>query len=171
MKIFVSYITPRRSRLRGRPKIALISDGPDVESIVVLRPSRQTHCKIPAILPVYVAPVSLIYGAASPRRRPLTPPWYAPPGARPLLCQHSHTRNSTPQARPLAVANGGGGAGGITHNTWNHKTGNHRGGVLKDNPQHREPQGPFPSDTQMRMMAMMLRTMTLMCYAQCGCWW
>ena len=44
----------------------------------------------------------------------------------------------------------------------------------KDNPQHREPQGPFPPvlfDTQTIMMAMMLCTMTLTCYSQCGCWW
>ena len=59
-----------------------------------------------------------------------------------------------------------GGAGGITLNT------RRRG--RKDNPQHREPQGPFPfpsPSTQMRMMAMMLCTMMLMCYSKCGCWW
>ena len=66
-------------------------------------------------------------------------------------------------------------------------------GVGRDNPQNmepqdREPQGrggegqpttqgitgplPFPSpSTQMRMMAVMLCTMTLMCYSQCGWSW
>ena len=30
---------------------------------------------------------------------------------------------------------------------------------------------PLPFDTQMRMMATLLCTMTSMCYSQCGCWW
>ena len=41
-----------------------------------------------------------------------------------------------------------------------------RGAVGGINPQHMELQ-----DRQMRMMGMMLRTMTLMCYCQRGCWW
>ena len=41
-----------------------------------------------------------------------------------------------------------------------------RGAVGGINPQHMELQ-----DRQMRMMGMMLRTMTLMCYSQRGCWW
>ena len=130
----------------------------------------------------------LLHKSASPRRPPPPPPrapWCAPrppPQARPLVPVKSHTSSAQlstfptvcpPQAGPLALVNGRG-AGGITHNTWNHKTGNHRGEVGKDNPQHREPGPlplPLPFDAQMRMMAMMLCTMTLMSYSQCGCWW
>ena len=107
-----------------------------------------------------------MYGAASPRRRPLPPP--PPCQASPPSKQPHVIRVTPPQARPFALARG------TTHNTWNHKTRNHRGGVGKGNPQHREPQGPFPFpslDTQMRIMAMMLCTMTSMCCSQCGCWW
>ena len=58
----------------------------------------------------------------------------APHQATPLVPANiRHPRNCP------ALANGGSGS------TWNHKTGNHRGGVGKDSPQHREPQGPFPS--------------------------
>ena len=106
----------------------------------------------------------VVYGAASPRRRP------PKPGLSSQQAVARDPRNSPPsQASRLSKQ----GAGGITHNTWNHKTGNHRSGVGKDNPQQREPQGPFPfpsPSTQMRMMAMMLCPMTLMCYSQCGCW-
>ena len=87
-----------------------------------------------------------------------------PPPPPPMVCprpsQASRVIRITvdvcppPQARPLALANGG---GGLTHNAWNRKTESDRSGVGKDNP--------------MRMMAMMLCTLTLMCYFQCGCWW
>ena len=49
-----------------------------------------------------------------------------------------HPRNCPPKLGLAPWPTGGSGS------TWNHKTGNHRGGVGKDNPQHREPQGPFP---------------------------
>ena len=63
-------------------------------------------------------------------------------GTRSIPVTSRYPRNSPPsQASRLDKR---GGAGGITHNTWDYKTRNHRGGVGKDNPQHREPQGPFP---------------------------
>ena len=102
------------------------------------------------------------------------PPWHAPPPPKPRLSFQQtvirHPRNCPPKLGLAPWPTGG------SESTWNHKTGNHRGGVGKDNPQHREPQGPSPSlpllfDTQTIMMAMMLCTMTLMCYSQCGCWW
>ena len=85
----------------------------------------------------YIAHASLVctsvcmYGAASPRRRP-PPPKPRLSFQQTVIC---HPRSCPPK---LGLANGGSGS------TWNHKTGNHRGGVGKDNPQHREPQGPFP---------------------------
>ena len=98
-------------------------------------------------------------------------------GIPPRPPRRSHASHSSKQSHVIRVTaprlapwpTGGSGS------TWNHKTGNHRGGVGKDNPQHREPQGPFPfpsSSTHTTiMMAMMLCTMTLTCYSQCGCWW
>ena len=80
-----------------------------------------------------------IYGAASPRRRP--PPHGMPPPKPRLSFQQiviRHPRNCPPKLGLAPWPTGGSGS------TWNHKTGNHRGGVGKDNPQHREPQGPFP---------------------------
>ena len=102
---------------------------------------------------------------------PPRPPRPLPPKPR-LSFQQTvtrHPRNCPPKLGLAPWPTGGSGS------TWNHKTGNHRGGVGKDNPQHREPQGPFPfpsSSTHTTiMMAMMLCTMTLTCYSQCGCWW
>ena len=108
---------------------------------------------------------------------PTHPPWYAPPptpsqASRPS--KQSHVIRVTvdvphgmpPPSQASRLSKHRWGAGGITHNTWNHKTGNQRHGVRKDNPQHRE---PFPSPSTHE--AMMLCTMTLMCYFQCGCWW
>ena len=102
--------------------------------------------------------------------RGMRPP---PPQARPLLQQTAtrHPRNSPP-SQAFRLSKGGGGATGLptTHGTTRQGT---TGGVGKGNPQHREPHGPFPFPfpSQMRRMAMMLCTMTSMCYSQCGCWW
>ena len=98
-----------------------------------------------------------------PRRRIAGPP---PPHGMPPPPPPIRHRNCPPKL----------GLAPWSRSTWNHKTGNHRGGVGKDNPQHREPQGgplplPLLFDTQTIMMAMMLCTMTLTCYSQCGCWW
>ena len=85
-----------------------------------------------------------IYGAASPRRRPPPPMVCPPPHPSPkprLSFQQTvirHPRNCPPKLGLAPWPTGGSGS------TWNHKTGNHRGGVGKDNPQHREPQGPLP---------------------------
>ena len=85
-----------------------------------------------------------IYGAASPRRRPPPPPHGMPPPP-------------PPQARPFALARGVAGLP-TAHGTTRQGT---RGPLPL----------PLPFDTQARMMATMLCTMTSMCYSQCGCWW
>ena len=103
---------------------------------------KDVNMKIPGIIFVQDRPSFLgggiyiyIYGAASPRRRP-------PPPSKPRLSfQQSiirHPRNCPPKLGLAPWPTGGSGS------TWNHQTRNHRGGVGKDNPQHREPQGPFP---------------------------
>ena len=61
-----------------------------------------------------------------------------------------------------------------TQNTWNRRQGTTGAGWGRE-PTTQGTTGPpalpLPFDTQMRMMAMMLCAMTLMCYSQCGCWW
>ena len=73
----------------------------------------------------------------------------APP---PMVCPPS-----PPQARPFALARGVAGLP-TAHGTTRQGT---RGPLPL----------PLPFDTQTRMMATMLCTMTSMCYSQCGCWW
>ena len=120
-----------------------------------------------------------MYGAASPRRRPPPhPPWYAPapsPQARPLVPAQQtvtcHPRNSAP--KPGLSPWQTGGPGGITHNHGTTRQGTTRAGCgrITHTGNHRAPSPSPPFDSQMRMMGMMLCTMMLMCYIQCGCWW
>ena len=86
-----------------------------------------------------------IYGAASPpRRRPPPPPWYAPPPhPKPRLSFQQtvtrHPRNCPPKLGLAPWQTRGSGS------TWNHKTGNHRGGVGKHNTgNHRAPSPSRP---------------------------
>ena len=80
-----------------------------------------------------------------PRRRPRPPPTPhgVPPAPKPGLSSEQSVTRHQRNSRASCLSKGGG-VGGITHNTWNHKTGNHMVEVGKDNPQHREPQGPSP---------------------------
>ena len=111
--------------------------------------------------------------AASP---PPPPPMVSPPPPKPRLsCQQTvirHPRNCPPQARPRTLANGGG-AG--AHGTTRQGTTGAGWGRITHNTTTQGTTGPLPLpllfDTQTIMMAMMLCTMTLTCYSQCGCWW
>ena len=88
----------------------------------------------PPSIPPYMVPRRRVAGPP--------PPWYAPPPSPKPRLSFQQTvirhRNCPPKLGLTSWPTGGSGS------TWNHKTGNHRGGVGKDNPQHREPQGPFP---------------------------
>ena len=77
---------------------------------------------------IYIITYIYIYGAASPRRRPPPPMVCPPPPPAPkprLSFQQTvirHPRNCPPKLGLAPWPTGGSGS------TWNHKTGNHRGG-------------------------------------------
>ena len=83
------------------------------------------------------------------------------PGGGGALDPRAHRRVAPPppQARPFPLARGVAGLP-TAHGTTRQGT---RGPLPLPL--------PLPFDTQMRMMATMLCTMTSMCYSQCGCWW
>ena len=115
-----------------------------------------------------------------PRRRVAgpPPPMVCPPPP-PALNKQAHVIHVTvdvphgmpPPSHQASCLSKRGGAGAITHNTWNtRREPQGRGGKDKTQGTTGPLALPLPFDTQMRMMAMMLCAMTLMCYSQCGCW-
>ena len=115
-----------------------------------------------------------------PRRRVAgPPPPHGMPPPPPALNKQAHVIHVTvdvphgmpPPSHQASCLSKRGGAGAITHNTWNtRREPQGRGGKDKTQGTTGPLALPLPFDTQMRMMAMMLCAMTLMCYSQCGCW-